>query len=573
MVTNVKRSIATMGVLIALSFSFTNCKLPQTWHQVEIINPVLPGFYPDPSVCRGADGYYMVNSTFGYFPGIPIFYSPDLVQWQQIGHVMDRPGQLELEGLGVATAGIFAPTIEYHNGTYYVTCTVVYGKGNYVVTAKDPAGPWSDPFWLPEVNGIDPSLFFDEDGKTYIIYNSDAPDNNPLYSGHRTIRMFELDMNDMKVVGENLILVNGGVDISQKPVWIEGPHIYKVNDYYYLCAAEGGTSVDHSQVIFRSKNVKGPFVAWDKNPILTQRHLDPKRENPVTSTGHADLIQDLQGNWWAVFLACRPYEDNYYNTGRETFMAPVKWVDGWPVINPGKDEVQYKYLFSSALSKVTKTERLSGNITLRDKFQTPDLDMRWTFLRTPKEKWFRINPEEGHISMLVRPETCMDLSNPSFIGRRQQHLVCSVTTEMDFNATVENEKGGIMAFQSEKHFYFLCKSVEFDKTVIQLYKSPGNNGGNDMILLASEKPEHPDGQVLLKIEANRDSYVFYYSPGNELWKQIGEPMDARFLSTQVAGGFTGVMFTMYANSSGIESNENWARFHWFEYSGNDDIWR
>ena len=200
---------AILGILLAIAT--TSC-LKEKKHntvQAEFTNPILPGFYPDPSICRGENGYYMVNSTFGYFPGIPIFFSDDMVHWQQIGHALTRPSQLQIEGQNSSSRGTYAPTIEYHKGTYFITCTEVGNRGNYIVTAKDPAGSWSELNLLPEIIGIDPSLFFDEDGKTYIIYNSDAPGNNPEYDGHRTIRINEIDIEAMKVVGEDKILVNG----------------------------------------------------------------------------------------------------------------------------------------------------------------------------------------------------------------------------------------------------------------------------------------------------------------------------------------------------------------------------
>ena len=209
-------------------------------------NPILAGFYPDPSICKVDSDYYLVNSTFIFYPGIPIFHSKDLVNWKLLGHVLDRPEQLNLDSMGISR-GIYAPAIRYNKGTFYVTCTLVEGGGNFIVKSEKPEGPWSNPIWLPEINGIDPSLYFDNDGKTYITYNSDAPDNKPLYEGHRTVRMVEFDIDNMKVISDPIILINGGVDISKKPIWIEGPHIYKINGMYYLTAAEGGTAEDHSR--------------------------------------------------------------------------------------------------------------------------------------------------------------------------------------------------------------------------------------------------------------------------------------------------------------------------------------
>jgi len=293
---------------------------------LEVQNPILSGFYPDPSIEKVGDDYYLIHSTLSYFPGLPIFHNKDLKNWSLAGHAIHRPEQMNFVGQR-GTRGLFAPAISYHKGVFYVVCTQVDRLGNFVITATNPAGPWSNPVALPQVSDIDPSIFFDEDDKAYIIYNSEGPDNAPLYDGHRTIKIVEFDYKNLKVTSEPRILVNGGVDLSKKPVWIEGPHIFKRNGYYYLSAAEGGTSVNHSQVIFRTRSLSEPFVPWEKNPILTQRDLDPNRPNPVTSTGHADLFIGPDGNWYSVFLGVRPYEGNHYNTGRETFLLPVTWTE------------------------------------------------------------------------------------------------------------------------------------------------------------------------------------------------------------------------------------------------------
>ncbi|MBC7722727.1 MAG: family 43 glycosylhydrolase, partial [Pedobacter sp.] len=195
---------------------------------IKLVNPILSGFYPDPSIVKVDKDYYLVNSTFSYFPGLPVWHSKDLKNWKQIGNVISRTSQMDFLGERM-TRGLFAPGISYYKGTFYVTCTDIDHEGNFVVTAKNPAGPWSNPVKLPQVKGIDPSIFFDEDGKGYIVYNSDAPDYKPLYSGHRTIKMYEIDPISLKTIGEEKILVNGGVDITKKPVWIEGPHILKRN--------------------------------------------------------------------------------------------------------------------------------------------------------------------------------------------------------------------------------------------------------------------------------------------------------------------------------------------------------
>ncbi|MDB5192878.1 MAG: Alpha-N-arabinofuranosidase [Segetibacter sp.] len=536
-------------------------------------NPILSGFYPDPSICRVSTDYYLVNSTFAYFPGIPVFHSKDLVNWKLIGHVITRTEQMDFTGKGVSRA-LFAPTIRYHDGLFYLTCTMIDGKGNFVVTAKNPAGPWSNPYWLP-LDGIDPSLFFDEDGQSYITYNSIPPDNKSLYNGHRTIRMNKFDHKNMKVVGESKILVNGGTDISKKPSWIEGPHIVKKYGYYYLISAEGGTGADHSVVAFRSKKIDGPYVSYEKNPILTQRNLR-ERKYPITSTGHADLVELPDGTWQAVFLGTRPYEADYFNTGRETFLTPVAWKDEWPVINPGQELVQYEYPHPLPEKKdnVTTT-KYSGNFSYKEDFNDARLNMDWIFLRNVKEQWYNLTNRKGFLSIKVRRETAAGKMNPSFVARRQQHTTFTASTSIMFNPQTENEKAGLTCFINEDHFYFICRSKENNKDVVQLYQSPKNaTDSNSMLLLATKVLPSGNGSLQLKVDAKAHNYSFYYSTNNKDWKLVKDNVDGKFLSTKVAGGFganfVGNTLALYATSLGTPAN-NTALFDWFEYKGNDEV--
>lgn len=547
-------------VIIFLLLTFS-CSQKQEQTQQYFTNPILSGFYPDPSICKVGDDFYMVTSTFAYYPGLPILHSKDLVNWETIGFAMDRPEQLNLDGHGVSR-GLFAPSIRYHNGLYYITCTLIDTGGNFVITATDPAGPWSDPYWLPEVNGIDPSMYFDED-RAYILYNSIPPDNKPLYGGHRTIRMFAFDVDSMRVTGEEILLVNGGVDISKNPVWIEAPHIFKKDGYYYLICAEGGTAYDHSEVVFRSESATGPYVPWDKNPILTQRHLDPSRPNPITTTGHADFVELENGEWWAVFLGCRPYADkDYFNTGRETFLAPVKWIDGWPIINPDFEEVQHRY--PVPVSGTTQSASNYSRFNHRYEFDEDKLHYNFQFLRTVREKWYSLSDYSGHLTLAVRPETCSGKMNPSFVAHRQPHLTGSASTSMAFSPATENEMAGLMIFQNETHFYFLAKTLVEGKPAIALYQSSVD--GEEMKLLASE--EIDDEVVRLKIEARRDTYAFFFSVVDGDWTLLKENIDARFLSTREAGGFVGCMYAMYATSLGSKST-SMVNFDWFEVQSED----
>ncbi|WP_242693316.1 glycoside hydrolase family 43 protein [Sabulibacter ruber] len=530
-------------------------------------NPILPGFYPDPSICRVGEDYYLITSTFAYFPGVPIFHSKDLVNWTQIGNILDRPEQLNLDGHDVSR-GIFAPTISYKNGTFYMVTTLIDKGGNFVVTATNPAGPWSNPYWLPNVNGIDPSLFHDEDGKTYVIYNSDAPDNKPLYDGHRTIRMYELDLNTMKTVGPQHLLVNGGVDLSKKPVWIEGPHIYKVNGYYYLMAAEGGTSVNHSEVILRSKSVAGPYVPYEKNPILTQRHLPANRTNPVSATGHADLVQTQKGEWWAVFLATRPYDGpgDHYNIGRETFLAPVTWKEGWPIINPNHEEVQYAYPVPNLPAQKKPAFPLSGNFTYREEFTGNTLPMYWLQLRTPRTLWYSLSQPAGKLTLNVRPESFSQKVNVSYVARRQQHVRGSASTILEFVPQKENEFAGLVAFQNSGHYYALGKTLKGDAPVVRLLKADNSVLAEKALTTAESKQP-----LYLKVEFNGADYSFYYGTKKGNWQLLQDKVDGKYLSTRVAGGFVGVTLGIYATSNGQPST-NKASFDWFDYQGKDSIY-
>lgn len=509
-------------------------------------NPILRGFYPDPGICRVGNDYYLVTSTFAYFPGIPIFHSTDLVNWEQIGSAIDRTDQMDFTGHGVSR-GLFAPTITHYDGWFYVVGTLIDTGGNFVVRSRNPEGPYSDPFYMPLVNGIDPSLFIEENGDAYILYNSIPPNNKSLYSGHRTIRMRPYDLENMKTNGEEIILVNGGVDITKEPVWIEAPHIYKINDLYYLMCAEGGTAYNHSEVVFRSENIEGPYIPYEGNPILTQRHLDPSRENPITTTGHADLVQTPSGEWWAVFLGCRPYEGNHYNIGRETFLTPVKWENGWPIINPDFEEVQYNYPVPTMTPEITKIKDVSED---EDNFKGP-WDKRWMFLRTPFEKWYEYDQESGTITMDLRSEVIDDKNNPALLLKRQNFLIGQATTQLKFVSQSNSEMAGFVIMQNDNQYYFINKGIKS----IQLLKKEETG-----LELLNEVP-YDNETVHLRISTDGPTYTFEFSEDGDNFETIASDVDGKFLSTETAGGFVGSMLGLYATSNGVAS-DNKATFYY-----------
>jgi alpha-N-arabinofuranosidase len=513
----------------------------------EYRNPILKGFYPDPSITRAGDDYYLISSTFAFFPGIPIFHSRDLVSWTQIGNAIDRPDQLDFKRLGLSR-GVFAPSIEAHGGIFYILNTCVDCGGNFLITASDAAGPWSDPVWLPELEGgIDPSLFFDEDGSAWIL-NNGPPVGTPLYDGHRAIWIQRFDAEAKKTVGERKLLIDGGVDISKKPIWIEGPHIFRKDGYYYLIAAEGGTAEGHSQVVLRSRSVTGPYVAHAGNPILTQRDLPRDRPRPITSAGHADFVETAAGEWWASFLAVRPYEGDYYNTGRETFLLPVRWEGGWPRITAPGEAIPYVRARPRLPARPAPAVPTSGAFAVRDEFDGPKLPPYWMMMRNPRERWYAL--DGGSLRLDPRPVGLGDLGNPSFLARRQQHIDASASTRLRFSP-LEGEKAGLAALQSDEYWYLLSVALEGGRRIVKLERRAGPDQPASGVTLASAPLGQGSGKpVYLRIEARADKYDFSYALREGEWQPLLSGADGRLLSTKSAGGFVGATFGLHAYSPG-----------------------
>lgn len=517
--------------------------------QAQIKNPILPGFYPDPSICRAGPDYYIVNSSFTCFPGVPIFHSTDLMHWKQIGHVLDRPSQLKL-GKQNIRHGIWAPSIRYNTGTFYMITTLQPGGNNFYVTAKDPAGPWSEPTWLPELKGgIDPSFFFDEDGQAYVIYNAPPPEGSQ-YPGHRALWIRTFNVQDHHC-GKATMLINGGVDITQKPIWVEGPHIFNHKGYYYLSAAEGGTSIDHSQVIFRSKSLTGPFIPFENNPIMTQRSLPADRPDPVTSTGHADYVQLPDGQWISVFLGVKPYGDNQFNTGRQTFFNLVDWSGEWPIIIEKGTAVpaEVKAPLTPESGRMTFAE---ASADWRDDFDEPTRKFDWISIRTPKEEWAEI--KNGKLQLKARPVSISTIGNPTFLGRRQQHKNCEFSTSVTLEAG-KNMEAGIVAFQNENFFYKLVLLQDEQRAYLKL------SSGKEEIQQIELKNYTTGQPILLRMQSRTSRFKCEYSLDQKTWIAIGPTLDGTHLSTKVAKGFTGSIFGLYAFAESPAT----ATFEWAAY--------
>ncbi|WP_425500933.1 glycoside hydrolase family 43 protein [Pseudoxanthomonas gei] len=500
-------------------------------------NPILAGFHPDPSITRAGDRFYLVTSSFAFFPGIPVFESGDLVHWKQIGNVIDRPSQLDFDGLGMSR-GVFAPSIDYHDGIFYVVNTAVDSGGNFLATAVDPAGPWSGPIWLPTIGGIDPSLFFDDDGRTYLL-NNDAPVGAPRYDGHRAIWMQEFDLARKQPFGPRKVLIDGGVDPSTNPIWIEGPHIFKRDGWYYLNCAEGGTGPQHSQVILRSRAVWGPYQPYEKNPILTQRDLPTDRVHPITNAGHADLVEGLDGRWWATFLASRNYGEVHYNTGRETFLLPVEWRDGWPMILEPGLEIPYLGRGPGFMAHAAAQAPATGNFIWRDEFDTLALGKEWMFVRVPKLQWADLAGHPGQLAIRPLAETLDTLRNPAFLARRQQHTSfnASVALQVPAEAGIE---AGMAAFQNEANWYFL--GVRRKGTGLELFLEKSSREGRQVV--ATRGLPAMDS-LKFKVEGNEGDYSFGFDAGHG-WQWLSQHQDGTVLSTDMAGGFIGAVIGPHA---------------------------
>ena len=505
-------------------------------------NPILQGFYPDPSIVRVGRDYYLVNSTFIWFPGIPVFHSRDLVNWTQIGNAIDRSSQLNFAKLNT-WQGVYAPDITFHAGTFYIINTCVPCGGNFVITAKNPAGPWSEPTWLP-IDGIDTSLFFDEDGSAWII-NNGPPEEKPRYEGHRAIWLQQFDTKQMKLIGPRKVLIDSGVHPEENPIWIEGPHIFRKDGAYYLIAAEGGTAEGHSEVVFRSDKVTGPYVPFADNPILTQRDL---KGSPITSTGHASFVKTPSGDWWSVFLGVRPYDDQNFNTGRETFLMSVRWEQGWPRITDHGARVPWVARRPNLPAGTRAPVPTSGSFTIRDEFNGSKLPPYWMMMRNPVGKWWRL--AGGALHLDARGTALGDMGNPSLWARRQQHLNATVTTRVRFNPPSDAAEAGLAAMQNDEYFYYLAVGRDHGKRVVRLRRRAGGPDAMAGAILASSPIPH--GPIELRINARGAAYDFGWSADGKSWHLLARNADGTLLSTKKSGGFVGAVFALYAHGASAQ---------------------
>ncbi|MER7837932.1 glycoside hydrolase family 43 protein [Streptomyces sp. NPDC096040] len=496
-------------------------------------NPVIPGFHPDPSVCRVGEDYYLVCSSFEYFPGVPLFHSRDLVHWRQLGNVLDRPGQLTLADGTPASAGVYAPTIRHHDGRFHVVTTDVSGAGTFLVSAERPEGPWSDPVWI-DVPGIDPDLAWDENGDCWCAVAGNA--------------IARIDTRSGKVLEGPLPLWSGtGL---RDP---EAPHLYRVGEWWYLLIAEGGTALGHGVSVARARSPRGPWEPAPGNPLVSHRGTG----SPIQCTGHADLVRAADGSWWAVLLGTRPrgWFPEFHVLGRETFLAPVEWVDGWPHMG----EIRERATAPAAWHPVERPP-------LRDDFTADALAPHWISPRSRPDGSWSLAERPGWLTLTATGDS-LDRPGHTFVGRRQQHPDCRAAALLDPGPA----RAGLSVRIDEAHHYDLEVAGGVVSAVARI-------GPLRQTLAERAVPPGPV-TLVIEIRTTRVPPPTAVAPGSSgttgvrpagpdaVTLSIETPdgvvrlaeLDGRYLSTEVAGGFTGRVIGMYVT-------EHRAAFDWFEYT-------
>lgn len=512
-------------------------------------NPIIPGMHPDPSICRVGDDYYLVTSSFEYFPAIPIFHSRDLVHWEQIDHCIDRENQIKLRKGFPSGTGIYAPTIRYHEGIFYViTTNVTYGgddDGNFILWSRDPAQGFSDPIFV-DMPGIDPSLYF-EDGHAY-------------YTGaHNDQIIFcEIDLATGQRIGTPRYLWagTGGNDP-------EGPHLYRKDGWYYLMISEGGTEYGHMVTIARSREIDGTYESCCRNPILSNR----SRGTAIKAVGHADLVQAQDGSWWGVCLGIRPITYPYkYNLGRETMLFPVTWPEGdFPVMaTDGILEESYPSPGIPCQAKSIPSCHFAGCTDFRDDFSGDCLDLSWNFLYQPDSTLWSLGDLNGRRGLILHgngnPLSCTD--TVAWLGRRQEHHCCTATTMLSFPCTTPGEEAGMTIYMNNRHHYDIALTRREEQNYLILRRQIGSLVSTEHMVAI------PTQEITLRLTATKELYSFSYSMDGENFLPLGQG-ECDYLTTEVGGRFTGNYIALYATGNGQPCRSK-ALFSQFRYEAEED---
>lgn len=530
------KTITFVLLLLILPLGLNGQETPSTFK-----NPILPGFNPDPSICRVEDDYYMVTSSFTWYPGIPIYHSKDLINWKIIGHAINRPGMIDMQRLN-DNDGIWAVTIRHHNGIYYLITTASKSGGNFYITAKDPQGPWSNPVWLKDATGIDPSLFWDDDGRCYYIGNS--WDFKKSWPSQCAVWMQELDLGKKQLVGERRILTYGH---ANNATYAEGPHLYKIGGKYMLLMAEGGANYHHAVTVHHSNTLWGPYVADKVNPVLTHRHLG--RNYPIQNLGHADLVQTQDGEWYAVALGIRNI-GGHNPLARETFLAKVEFEDKTPIFNPGygimRSEQERPSLPWTPVKAIPQT----------DEFEQDHLDVRWYCVRIPSKKFHSL--KNGKLEVSLQPEVIDSLTNSAMLIQRIRHHRFTATTLLEFQTDKENEQAGLVMYRTANGYYTLMKG-KYGITLTQKHL------GKKKVVA---RIPYIFNKVYLKAEADGMKITFSFGKSPDAMTAIGGIQSIETTSDNRFNKFNGPGIGIYATANGKRSG-NEALYDFFSYNGTE----
>ena len=544
--------------------------ISNVYSQDTFINPIINGGYPDPSIVRVENDFYIVNSSFEYFPALPIHHSKDLVNWELIGYGIDRPSQ----GTGKVNlydvqqqGGIHAPSIRYHDGLFYIVTTNVYSPVdkskptemvNFILTAKNPAGPWSDPYVIEGAPGIDPDIFFDDNGKVWFVGTHDT--GNPNKNGIGEIWIQELDLDNWKLKGQRHSIWRGACG----GCCVEGPHIYKQYGRYYLMVAEGGTSYNHAVMIASSENIEGPYDSNPKNPILTSRHLS--NNNWVHSTGHADLVQLKDNRWYMVSLGIRNEMDSTSNMGRETHLMPVVWEEAWdnwvevekgrwepviikwPVVAPNTGKVER----NTSIPFLEKKQNI--NYSFYDDFTSSKLDLQWNFRRVPRENTYELNSKNKTLKLNLSPESFELRSQYNLMGFRQKETEFEYSSSMNFKPKKNFSEAGLSIFSQDDNYINFTVKKHNNKTLLNLSIKPRDQ----KLDIIKSIPLKYNENIILKIVSKDNKYIYYYSldDGNsfDVFTETGANL-------VLCKGYIGTNLGLYASSNGYKTKE-YAEFEW-----------
>ncbi len=508
----------------------------------EFQNPILPGFHPDPTICRVGDDYYLTNSTFYFFPMLPVYHSRDLINWKLVNHGINREEQNYRVWQG-GLFGIFAPTLRYHERLKKFFIIAAFcdapdrDQRTFIISADTPEKEWSQMVFVDAQDNLDPSLFFDEDGNDYLQY---VPDNQ------EGVYQYRIDLATGRRLSEPKMIWRGTG--GRFP---EGPHIFQRDGYYYLVIAEGGIQFGHAVCIARSRNIDGPYESCPGNPIMTHRNLD-MQFSQIQSVGHADFVQDPAGDWWTVCLAFRQAgKDKALPLGRETFLAPVDWDEqGWPVVkNPGNPD-----------GSISPTMHVNRDIAPKlfdglwhDDFDADKLDIHWHYLRFVDTEFADVTTRPGWLTLTGLPDFMEPTCCSPLISRDQTNFNFTMTAKMEFTPKAEGDEAGLVVFTDERRHYEIGLARRNGKIVV-LYRKTAMDISSETIIA-----EYDAELIYLAIVGDSDNYELRYgsSPDSLTTGGTGSTL---LLSHH--RNWCGNMLGPYC----ISKNNTTACFDWINYS-------